>query len=158
MDVLIFIICLVLCVTALVGCFLPVIPGPPLAYFGYLLLALTPAADNMTAAAVVVLGALTLLSVVLDYVIPSLGVKWFGGTKYGKWGSVAGTFAGLLFLPWGLIVGPFAGAFVGELLGKSDTAGAFKSGLGSLVGFICGTFFKVLVTIAIACYSAAAIF
>lgn len=106
---------------------------------------------------VLILGLLVLLTVVADYFIPALGVRWFGGTPYGRKGSVAGTLVGLFFMPWGLIAGPFLGAFVGELIGKTNVGGAFKSGVGSLVGFLCGTFFKVIVAIVITCYAIAAI-
>ena len=68
------------------------------------------------------------------------------------------TFAGLFFMPWGLILGPFVGAFVGEIIGKSNVRGALKSGLGSLTGFLCGTFFKVAVALVITGYVLATIF
>ena len=157
MDVFCYIVSMAFCAGGLLGCFLPALPGPPLAMFGYLILLLTPASGDMSWITVTVLGLLTLLTVMLDYIIPSLGVKWFGGTSYGKKGSLAGTFAGLLFLPWGLILGPFIGAFVGEIIGKSDIGSAFRSGIGSLVGFLCGTFFKVVVTVVITVYAILAI-
>lgn len=157
-DIFCYILCMLLCVAGLAGCFLPVVPGPPLAMIGYLMLLLTPAAGNMSWITIMVLGVLTLLTVVSDYIIPTLGVKWFGGTSCGRKGSVVGTFAGLLFMPWGLIVGPFVGAFIGEIIGKSDVGSAFKSGIGSLFGFVCGAFFKVVVTVVIAIYSLLAIF
>ena len=106
---------------------------------------------------ILVLGVLVLLTLVADYIIPTLGVRWFGGTPYGKKGSIAGTFAGLFFLPWGLIVGPFVGAFIGELIGRSSVTDAFRSGVGSLAGFVCGLLFKLVVTVVITCYSIAAI-
>ncbi len=156
-DIICYILCFLLCAVGAVGCFVPVIPGPPLSFAGYLLLLLTPANEAIPLVTVIVLGTLTLLSVIFDYVIPSLGVKWFGGTKYGKLGSLAGTLAGLLFMPWGLIAGPFAGAFIGELCGKSNTTDALKSGVGSLVGFLCGTLFKLFVTFAIIFYAIRAV-
>ncbi len=157
MDIFCYIVSLLMCVGGVVGCFLPVIPGPPLAMAGYLLLLLTPASAAMGWVTVLILGLLVLLTVVADYFIPALGVRWFGGTPYGRKGSVAGTLVGLFFMPWGLIAGPFLGAFVGELIGKTNVGGAFKSGVGSLVGFLCGTFFKVIVAIVITCYAIAAI-
>lgn len=149
MDLFFYIICFALCLCGLAGCFLPVVPGPPLAFIGYLTLLLTPAAENMSVWGITVIGLLTIGSVVLDYFIPTLGVKVFGGTKYGKWGSFVGTFAGLFWLPVGLIMGPFLGAFIGELLRNSNFNDAIRSGLGSLVGFLCGTFFKVIVCLII---------
>lgn len=157
MDIFCYIVSLALCAGGLVGCFLPVIPGAPLAMAGYLTLLLTPASADMGWTSIFFLGLLVLLTAVADYLVPLLGVRWFGGTPYGRKGSMAGTIAGLFFMPWGLIAGPFIGTFIGELIGKSDVRGALKSGIGSLVGFICGTFFKLIVTIVITCYAIAAI-
>ena len=39
------------------------------------------------------------------------------------------------------------GAFIGELMGKKDTITALKSGIGSLIGFLCGTFLKLVICI-----------
>lgn len=133
----------------IVGCFLPVIPGPPLAFAGYLCLLLTSAAPEISWAMIGVLGALTVLSVVFDLVIPAVGVRMFGGTAWGKWGCLIGTVLGLFVMPWGLIAGPFLGAFLAELMGNQSLGDSFRSGIGSLLGFLCGTFFKLIVSVAI---------
>ncbi|MDE6190042.1 MAG: DUF456 domain-containing protein [Muribaculum sp.] len=158
MDIFCYIVSVLLCAGGIAGCFLPVIPGPPLAMAGYLILLFTPASAGMHWITVLVLGVLTLLTVVSDYIIPVLGVRWFGGTPYGRKGSMLGTLVGLFFMPWGLILGPFIGAFIGEIYGKADMRSAFQSGVGSLVGFLCGTFFKVAVTLAITIYVLLTIF
>lgn len=83
---------------------------------------------------------------ILDYFVPMFGVKRFGGTGWGNWGCIIGTFAGLfLFPPWGVIIGPFAGAFIGELLGGKETGHALKAGFGAFMGFLLGTVLKVAV-------------
>ena len=146
MDVVIYILVGILMALGFVGCFLPVLPGPPLAYGGYLLLLLTPAGENISLVMIAILGALTALTVVVDFIIPSLGVKYFGGTSWGKWGCFFGSIIGLFFMPIGIIAGPFLGAFIGELLGKSSTSDALRSGIGSLLGFLFGTVFKIAVT------------
>ncbi len=158
MDIFCYIVSIALCAGGLTGCFLPVIPGAPLAMAGYLLLLFTPVAADMHWPTIMILGLLTLFTIVSDYVIPIFGVKWFGGTSYGRKGSMLGTLVGLFFMPWGLILGPFIGAFIGEIYGKADMRSAFQSGVGSLVGFLCGTFFKVAVTLAITIYVLLTIF
>ena len=51
---------------------------------------------------------LTVLVTVLDYLIPVVGTRRFGGTKYGIWGCVIGMLAGAIFFPpFGLILGGF---------------------------------------------------
>ncbi|BDW78559.1 hypothetical protein BFINE_43540 [Bacteroides finegoldii DSM 17565] len=72
---------------------------------------------------------------VLDYFTPMLGSKYSGGSKWGNWGCIIGTLAGLLFLPWGLFSVRFWSCHW-ELLGNKDFSQALKSGFGSLIGFI----------------------
>lgn len=98
---------------------------------------------QFTPTQLIVWAVIVVLVQVLDYVIPLLGSKYAGGTKWGNWGCVIGTVAGLFFPPWGIIIGPFLGAVVGELLGDKDLKHALKSGFGSLVGFLFGTAVKL---------------
>ncbi|MDE6809724.1 MAG: DUF456 domain-containing protein [Muribaculaceae bacterium] len=135
---------IVLIVIGLVGCVLPVLPGPILAFGGYLLLLLTPAADNIGAVSLFMAGFVTLLTIVADFVVPVLGVKMFEGSDYGKWGSFIGGIAGVFFMPVGLIAGPFIGAFVGELIAGRELDVSLKSAVGSVIGFLCGAIFKII--------------
>lgn len=135
-------------IIGLVGCIAPVIPGPPVGYVGLILL---QCADKhpfsttfMVVMAVIVLGV-----TILDYVIPALGTKKFGGSKAGSLGCMLGTFAGLFILPpWGILIMPFVGALVGELINGSDTSQSLKAALGSLLGFLGGVLCKAVVCIA----------
>ena len=47
-------------------------------------------------------------------------------------------------MPWGIVLGPFLGAVIGELLGGRETKDALRSGFGSLLGFLLGTFVKCI--------------
>ncbi|MFZ9057546.1 MAG: DUF456 domain-containing protein, partial [Flavobacteriaceae bacterium] len=86
---------------------------------------------------------------VLDYLIPILGTKKFGGTKKGMLGATLGVLVGLLFLgPFGLIIGPFAGAYLGELLHRPDNKKrAIRAAFGSIIGFLTGVFLKFTVAL-----------
>ena len=137
MDIL-FIIIGILCL-----CFLPVIPGPPVAYAGLLLLHFTDKVQYSTTQLLLWL-LLVIILQVLDYFVPMLGSKYSGGTRWGTRGCLAGTIIGLFFMPWGIVLGPFLGAFIGELLGGKETRQALKSGMGSLFGFLFGTVLKCI--------------
>ena len=143
MDILLIILGAVCLITGLIGCIAPVLPGPPLSYVGLLLLHFTDRVSFSTTE-LLVWAAIVVVVLLLDYFVPMLGTKYFGGSKWGERGCVVGTIAGLFFMPWGLIVGPFAGAFIGELLGGRETVQALKSGLGSLLGFLFGTVVKCI--------------
>jgi len=131
----------------ILGSFLPVLPGPTLSWVGLLLLHLTLAVPQdwwflgITA-------AVALFVFALDYVIPAIGTKKFGGTKYGMIGTTLGLLVALFFPvlgPFGIIVWPFVGALVGELINKADKKTATKAAFGSFLGFLTGTFLKFLV-------------
>jgi uncharacterized protein YqgC (DUF456 family) len=153
MDV-IFIALGALCMVAgIVGAILPVIPGPPLAYLGLWFLQWSSYAPFsglfLSVWAVIALGV-----TVLDYVVPVWGTRKFGGSQAGVRGSTIGLLLGLFaFPPWGIVLGPFLGAMVAELLVNVRAPGkAFKSGLGSLVGFLLGTGLKLGVGLVMAVY------
>ena len=100
----------------LIGSLLPVLPGPPLSYGGLLLLHFTERVE-FTTTQLIVWFMLVLLTIAFDYLLPIWGVKKWNGSRWGNWGCVAGTLAGVFFFPpWGILIGPFVGAIAGELL------------------------------------------
>ena len=141
-DVLLIIFGLLCLLVGLAGCILPALPGPPLAYGGMLLLHLTERVQFSPKQLIIWL-ALVIIVQILDYVVPLLGAKYSGGSKWGERGCLAGTLVGLFFMPWGILIGPFLGAVIGELLGGKEGKQALRSGLGSLIGFLFGTVLKV---------------
>lgn len=143
MDILLIILGILCLIIGLAGCFLPVVPGPPVAYAGLMLLHFTDKVQYSTAQLLVWLLVVVILQV-LDYFVPMLGSKYSGGSRWGTRGCLVGTIVGLFFMPWGIILGPFLGAFIGELLGGRRTGQALKSGLGSLLGFLLGTVLKCI--------------
>ena len=89
---------------------------------------------------------------VADYFVPIMGTKKFGGSKSGVKGSTIGLVAGVIltFMTSGLgvmllLLGPFAGAFFGEKYAGNSNEMALKSGIGSFLGFLAGTFGKIIV-------------
>ena len=144
MDILLTIFGILCLIAGLAGCLLPIIPGPPVAYAGLLILHFTDKVQFTTAELLTWLFIVILLQV-LDYFIPMLGSKYSGGSRWGTRGCFIGTIVGLLFMSWGIILGPFLGAFLGELLDGRETTKALKSGFGSLLGFLFGTVLKFVV-------------
>lgn len=127
----------------IVGCLLPIIPGPPLNYIGLLLLHFT-SKYQFENKFLIIWAIITVAVYALDMVIPVWGTKKFGGSKRGVWGSVIGLLIGLFFFPpFGIIIGPFTGAVIGELTTGKDSSDAFKSGFGAFIGFITGTVLKL---------------
>ena len=146
MELLLYILSALCMLVGLAGCILPMLPGPPLAWLGMLLLHFTDRVD-FTVTELVVSALVVIAPVVLDYITPMIGTKKFGGGKYGNWGCMIGTVVGLFFMPLGLILGPFIGAVIGELIAGKPMRAALKAGFGSFVGFLFGTLIKLAVCI-----------
>lgn len=144
LDIILIILGVLCLITGLMGCILPFLPGPPVAYLGLVLLHFTDKVQYTTTQLIVWL-LIVLVVQVLDYFTPMLGSKYSGGSRWGNWGCIIVTLIGLLFLPWGVIFGPFLGAVIGELLGNKEFSQALRSGVGSLIGFLLGTFLKFVV-------------
>lgn len=145
MDILLIFLGSIFMILGLIGAFLPVLPGPITGWVGLLLLHLTKAVPQDWT----FLGITLAIAVVvwfLDYVIPALGTKKFGGSKYGVYGTTIGLLIGLFFFPpFGIIIGPFAGAFIGELMFDSnDSKRALKAAFGSFIGFLFSTGLKFI--------------
>ena len=148
MEYFLLILGLLLMVVGIIGSLLPALPGPPISWVGILLLYFCPGMETNYW----LLGITLLIAVVigiLDYVIPAKGTKYFGGSKYGIWGTNIGLVVGIFApIPFGFLIGPFVGALVGELIYNSQEKGrAFKAATGSFIGFLAGTFMKVLVSL-----------
>ena len=143
MDILLIVAGSICLLIGLAGCFLPVLPGPPVSYAGLLLLHFTDRVQ-FTVSELIGWAVLVTIIQILDYVTPILGAKYSGGGKWGNWGCAIGTVLGIvIFPPWGVLLGPFVGAFVGELLGGKPSAEAFKAGLGAFIGFLFSVVIKV---------------
>ena len=98
----------------IVGCVLPIIPGPPLAYAALILLSIARKWEAVSPTALIVLGVLAAAVTVMDYLMPLITSKWKGASKAGIWGSLAGMIAGMIFFPpFGVIIGTFVGAVLG---------------------------------------------
>ena len=145
MDIFLIIIGSLLMILGIAGCFLPLLPGPPLSYLGLIAIHLTSKID-FSIKFLISWGIIVILVSILDYLIPIWGTKFFGGSKYGVWGSMAGLLAGLFIPPLGVLAGPLIGAIVGEMLG-GNKQNALKAGLGSFIGFLAGTVLKIVVSL-----------
>ena len=141
-DYILLILGIILMLMGIIGCLVPVLPGPPLSFLGIILLHFSRFGE-FSNSALIVFAAITVVVSVLDYVVPIWGTKRFGGSKYGTRGATIGLIIGIFLGPAGIIIGPFAGAFVGELLFKDDMKYALKAGFGSLLGFMTGIGLKL---------------
>ncbi|TVZ56875.1 hypothetical protein OD91_2177 [Lutibacter sp. Hel_I_33_5] len=143
MDIFLLLLGFVLVILGIIGSFLPVLPGPLTSWFGLLLLHFTKIVPKDWTFLGVTLG-IAILIWILDYFIPAIGTKRFGGSKYGVYGTTIGLLVGLFSpIPFGMLIGAFGGALIGELLydGK-DTNRAIKASFGAFLGFLASATIK----------------
>ena len=147
MDIILIVIAALFMLLGILGSFLPVLPGPITSWVGLLIIHFTDAIP-MNTTFLVVTFIIAACIWVLDYIIPAIGTKRFGGSKYGMIGTTLGLIIGLLSpIPGGIIIGPFVGALAGELINKNNSKVAIKAAFGSFIGFITSTFLKFIVAI-----------
>lgn len=155
MDIALLIFGFILVVVAILGSFLPVIPGPPLSWVGLLMLYLTRAIEIDFVVLGVGLGLVIIVSI-LDYIIPAFGTKKMGGSRAGMIGTLIGVILAVAMVGVtnfiGFIVWPFFGALTGELIHNPDRGRALKAAIGSIMGYFAGTFLKFSLTLAFFAY------
>jgi uncharacterized protein YqgC (DUF456 family) len=150
-DYFLLILGIILMLIGIIGCLVPVLPGPPLSYLGLIMLHITRF-GQFSSTLLIVMAVITVIVTILDYIVPIWGTKRFGGSKYGTRGATVGLIIGLFLGPAGIIIGPLVGAIVGELIFKDDMKYAVRAGFGSLLGFLTGIGLKLAASFAMTFY------
>ena len=135
LDIVLIVIGSLLQLVGLAGCVLPWLAGPPLNFLGLILLCLAKGWDTFSPTFLIVMGALTVLTMLLDYVLPMAGAKKYGSSKRGFWGAF-----------FGMVIGAFLGAVLGEITAGKEQAAAMKAGWGVFLGVITALILKLLVS------------
>ena len=143
-----YVVAAVLALVGLAGVILPALPGLPLVFAGLRVAAWAGDFQRIGAVPLVILGLLTLLSVVADFVATAAGAKRVGAGPLAVWGAALGTFAGIFFGPLGLLAGPFLGALLGELWHTRALRRATHVGLATWLGLLLGTVLKLALAFA----------
>lgn len=148
MDLLWLLLGSLLMIIGIIGSVLPVLPGPIMGWFGLLILHFSKAIPINYQ----LLGTTFFIAIIiffLDYIIPGLGAKKFGGSKKGATGATIGLIIGLIApIPLGFVIGAFLGALIGELMhDPKDLKRALRSAFGSFMGFLASVTMKLLVSL-----------
>lgn len=154
-EVLIYTIALVMAVMGIIGCIIPALPGPPLAYASLVLLYLFDNPDNEISGKFMLVWAAAIAAVsILDYVIQPYFTKITGGSSLAVRYSIAGMVAGMIFFPpFGIVAGSFIGALIAELVvNKKPLQNSLLAAFGAFLGFIFGTGLKLAATVTMLYY------
>lgn len=149
MSYALIVVAFLLVLFGLVGAIVPGIAGPPFSFLGLLSVAFVKGVDYPIWF-LVAMGVVGIAIFVLDYFVPVWGTKTFGGTKAGTRGSLIGLIIGLLLAAFtsigfiAVLLGPFFGAYIGEKIVHTPERLAWRSALGSFIGFVAGTLVKAV--------------
>ena len=147
MTILLIVIGGILVIAGIVGCVMPVLPGPPISYISLILLSLAYKWKAYSTNFLLIMGIITVAVTVLDFILPIYLPKRYGASKFGIWGSILGMIVGMIiFPPFGLIIGTFLGAVLGELAFNKDKRASLKAALGVFIGTIAAILLKVSVS------------
>lgn len=138
-----YLLALAMILVGIAGVVLPALPGLPLMFFGMLLAAWAGDFDRIGVASLVVLGLLTGLSVVVDFLSSAVGAKRAGASRLAVIGALVGSVVGIFFGLPGLLAGPFVGALAGEFLHARKLAQATRVGIATWIGLLLGTALKL---------------
>lgn len=128
----------------LAGTVLPVLPGVVIVWIGQIIYKLW-VPEDLTWTFILINGVLALVAQVLDFVMSYYGARRFGATWRGGVGALLGAIIGPFVLTplVGLLLGPVIGAVIGELTAGRTAKESGKAGLGTIVGAILSSVFKL---------------
>lgn len=143
LQIILWIVAVALIAAGLAGTVVPALPGLPLIFCGAWVAALIDSYEEIGVGVLIVLGVLTALGMLVDWISQAFGAKRAGATKLGILGSIIGTFAGVFTGFWGLLFMPLLGAAIGEFIDHQDVLRSGKVGFSTWVGMMVGTVVKL---------------
>jgi uncharacterized protein YqgC (DUF456 family) len=152
-----WILAILLMAVGLAGTVLPALPGVPLIFIGVLLAAWAEDFQRISGWTIGVLGGLTVIAIVVDYVAAALTARRAGASKYGVIGAALGTVLGVFTGLWGLLFMPLVGAAFGEFIAHRDALRAGKIGAATWLGLLAATVLKLSIAFAMIGVFAAAV-
>lgn len=127
------------------GVVVPALPGIPIMFAGLVLAAWITDFEPVGWGTLGLLGALTVLSVIIDILSAAFGAKRQGASPRAFWGATLGAIVGLFFGLVGIVLGPFIGAVTAEFAAGSGAHQAGRSGYGVWIGLVLGTAAKLAI-------------
>ncbi len=147
MDIALYLLAALLIVGGLAGAVLPALPGIPMLFGGIWLVAAVDHYRHLGLGWLLLIGALGVLGVIVDFVAATLGARRVGASRTALWGASLGTLIGMFFGVPGLLLGPFAGALLGELASGTSVLRSTHIGIGTWLGLLFGTLVKLVISL-----------
>ena len=120
---------------ALIGAFMPILPGSIIAWISLLAYSLATGWSDFGYAWFGGMSVLLVVTGSAEWWLPLLGAKATGASKRSLLFGIVGALLGLfLFPPFGSIIGYALGVLIGSYVEHRDLQMAFKASLGNLAG------------------------
>ena len=132
-------------VGGLAGTIIPALPGVPMVFAGLLLAAWAGDFIAVGWTTIGILGVLTALAWLIDFLAAALGAKRLGASQRAFWGAAFGAIVGMFFGIPGIVLGPFVGAVVAEISAGRTVHQASRAGYGAWIGVVLGTAAKLAI-------------
>ncbi|RCW73097.1 DUF456 domain-containing protein [Saliterribacillus persicus] len=146
MDILWWILIIACFVLSFAGIIFPIIPSVLVLWVGFFLYQFLIAAENIGWVFWIAMVIFTGILIFADIIANSYFVKRYGGSKWGERIAAVGVIVGSFIIPpFGIILVPFVAVMVTELIQKRTANEAMRAALGSLIGFLSGSFAKVVI-------------
>ncbi|MDC3417086.1 DUF456 domain-containing protein [Aquibacillus salsiterrae] len=146
MAVVIWLIIIACFILSFVGIIFPIIPSPLVLWLAFLAYFFFLNEAELTLLFWLAMVVLTIILVVSDIIANSYFVKKYGGSKWGERMAAIGVIVGSFVIPpFGIIVVPFLAVLVTELMQKRSTSDSVRAAIGSLFGFLGGSFAKIII-------------
>jgi len=149
MSDVILIITIVFLIIGIIMSLIPLLPGIPLIFGTMLIFAIIDDFQRVTPLFLLVMLAIMVASFFIDNLVGWIGAKKFGASKAGLWGAILGGVVGVFINPlFGILLGPFGGAVAAELLiSRRRLMDALRVGIGTIVGVLGGSIFKLVLAL-----------
>ncbi|WP_019917932.1 DUF456 domain-containing protein [Methyloversatilis discipulorum] len=145
MDILLWAIAALLVLIGLAGVVLPALPGIPLMFGGFLMMAWLDGFAHIGTVTLTLLGALTVLAWLIDFASGVIGAQRVGASTLALVGAAIGTVLGLFAGLIGLLFAPLAGAAIGEFIARRDALQAARVGVATWLGMLIAAVAKVAI-------------
>ncbi|RIW31041.1 DUF456 family protein [Bacillus salacetis] len=154
MEIVYWGIIIILIAASFIGLVYPIIPSVLVLLGAFLLYGVFFTFEPFSLLFWSIQGLFVILLFGADYAANLIGIKKYGGSKAGIWGSTIGLLIGPFVIPViGILAGPFLGAVLGEMaVNRTGFKQSLKVGAGSLVGFISSALTKGLIQIIMVIY------
>lgn len=146
MDIFLWSLVIVCFILSFVGLIYPIIPSVLMIWAGVVIYHFGINHHDLSWISWTMLGLLTILIFIADYLVNIHFVDKAGGSKWGTRAATIGLIVGgFVIPPFGVIIVPFALVFITEMIQMKSFQESIKVAFATIIAFLSGTFAKAVI-------------